>query len=509
MTDWFGVANTASSLGAGLDLEMPGPGRALGADGGRGGRGRRGRRGRPRRRGPTAAARSSTGIGALDDAPSRGATPVDRPRTVALAPASRRPTHGAAGATTARCRSIAASIRTGRRHRPERRRSPASWVAARRRSSRTADRQPARRAARRASATAVEIVTSGAARSSKSHRGRRRAGARAPDGFEVERVRRPRTRRRRRRATAPRRAPHAWSSRVAGDGRGRGDWSVRVRGTVVPTENGVFELRARAGRARARVSLDGELVLDGFTDPPPPGGTEFFGHGERGARGRGRARARASRSRSSVEYATSTTTLAGLSRRVPARRTPTTCSTGRSRPPRPPTSPSSSSAPTTTGRPRAATARRFDLPGDQDELVRRVAAANPRTVVVVNAGAPVDLPWADDVAAVLQCWFGGQEMADALADVLVGEAEPGGRLPTTIPVRLEHNPSYGNFPGENGEVRYGEGVFMGYRGYEHRRRRAAVPVRARTRATRRSRSASRSLSADTFRPGDRSPCPCP
>src|SRR5437879_13357311 len=59
-------------------------------------------------------------------------------------------------------------------------------------------------------------------------------------------------------------------------------------------------------------------------------------------------------------------------------------------------------------------------------------------------------------------------MAAALADVVTGAAEPGGRLATTIPMRIEHNPSYDNFPGENGELRYGESVFMGYRGYEHR-----------------------------------------
>jgi beta-glucosidase len=110
----------------------------------------------------------------------------------------------------------------------------------------------------------------------------------------------------------------------------------------------------------------------------------------------------------------------------------------------------------------------FSLPGRQDELVRRVAAVNPRTVVVVNAGAPVELPWVDDVAAVLHVWFGGEEMDGALADVLTGRAEPGGRLPVTVPKRLEHSPSYDNFPGENGEVRYGEGLFMGYRGYDHR-----------------------------------------
>jgi beta-glucosidase len=93
--------------------------------------------------------------------------------------------------------------------------------------------------------------------------------------------------------------------------------------------------------------------------------------------------------------------------------------------------------------------------------------------VVVNTGAPVSMHWADDAPALLQVWFGGQEMAAAIADVLVGDAEPAGRLPTTIPVRLEHNPAFGNFPGENGQIRYGEGLLIGYRWYEARR----LPVR--------------------------------
>jgi beta-glucosidase len=83
------------------------------------------------------------------------------------------------------------------------------------------------------------------------------------------------------------------------------------------------------------------------------------------------------------------------------------------------------------------------------------------------------MPWAERAKAVMVCWFGGQEMAGGLADVLLGDADPGGRLPTTQPVRLEHNPSYGNFPGENGQVRYGEGVLMGYRWYDARE----LPVR--------------------------------
>jgi len=85
----------------------------------------------------------------------------------------------------------------------------------------------------------------------------------------------------------------------------------------------------------------------------------------------------------------------------------------------------------------------------------------------------VTMDWAERAPAVLQAWFGGQEMGRALADVLLGDAEPSGRLPTTLPVRLEHNPSFGNFPGENSVVRYGEGVLVGYRWYEARR----LPVR--------------------------------
>ena len=115
----------------------------------------------------------------------------------------------------------------------------------------------------------------------------------------------------------------------------------------------------------------------------------------------------------------------------------------------------------------------MDLPGAQDELIRRVVGANSRTAVLVNTGSPVTMPWADTTPAIVQMWFGGQEMAEAAVDVLVGDDEPSGRLPTTFPLRLEHNPSFGNFPGEDGEVRYGEGLLMGYRWYETRH----LPVR--------------------------------
>jgi beta-glucosidase len=100
------------------------------------------------------------------------------------------------------------------------------------------------------------------------------------------------------------------------------------------------------------------------------------------------------------------------------------------------------------------------LPGRQDELVRRVAAANPRTVVVVNAGAPVLLPWTDEVAAVMLAWFPGQEFGNALADVLLGDVEPGGRLPTTWPAAEDGLPSVQPV---DGVLRYSEGLRVGYR----------------------------------------------
>ncbi len=105
------------------------------------------------------------------------------------------------------------------------------------------------------------------------------------------------------------------------------------------------------------------------------------------------------------------------------------------------------------------------LPGRQDELVRRVLAANPRTVVVVNAGSPVELPWADEVPAVLLVWFPGQQAGAALADVLLGAAEPGGRLPTTWPARAADCPVLSTTP-VDGVLRYDEGVFIGYRAYQ-------------------------------------------
>jgi beta-glucosidase len=104
------------------------------------------------------------------------------------------------------------------------------------------------------------------------------------------------------------------------------------------------------------------------------------------------------------------------------------------------------------------------LPGRQDDLVRAVSAANPRTVVVVNSGSPVILPWRDEVAAILFVYFPGQEFGHALADVLYGKAEPGGRLPTTWPAAEEDLPIGPPIP-VDGKVEYGEGIHIGYRAW--------------------------------------------
>lgn len=108
----------------------------------------------------------------------------------------------------------------------------------------------------------------------------------------------------------------------------------------------------------------------------------------------------------------------------------------------------------------------LDLPNGQDDLVRRVVAANPNTVVVLNCGAPMALPWLDDVPAALLAWYPGQEGGEAVADVLLGSTEPGGRLPTTWPARLEDTPAFSTYPGHDGHERYEEGIFVGYRWYD-------------------------------------------
>ncbi|KAH7323198.1 glycoside hydrolase superfamily [Stachybotrys elegans] len=112
----------------------------------------------------------------------------------------------------------------------------------------------------------------------------------------------------------------------------------------------------------------------------------------------------------------------------------------------------------------------FNLPRNQNELIAAVAAANKNTIVVNSTGVAVSMPWLDQVPALIQAWFSGQECGNAIADVLTGAVTPEGCLPVTFPKRIEDAPAHGNFPGEyvDGQlkVNYAEGVFVGYRHFD-------------------------------------------
>jgi beta-glucosidase len=109
----------------------------------------------------------------------------------------------------------------------------------------------------------------------------------------------------------------------------------------------------------------------------------------------------------------------------------------------------------------------MNLTGGQNELIAAVAAANPKTVVVFNAGSPITMPWADKVAAIVEAYYPSQENGNAVAAVLLGEVNPSGKLPVTFPKRLEDSPAFINssYPGAR-EVNYGEGIFVGYRYFD-------------------------------------------
>jgi beta-glucosidase len=117
----------------------------------------------------------------------------------------------------------------------------------------------------------------------------------------------------------------------------------------------------------------------------------------------------------------------------------------------------------------------IELPADQLALVDAVVAANPRTVVVLSNGGVVRLPFAGRVPAIVEGWLLGQAGGAATADVLFGAVNPSGKLTETVPLRLEDTPAFLNFPGEEGHVRYGEGLFVGYRWFDARRLEVAYP----------------------------------
>ncbi|MFH1523351.1 MAG: glycoside hydrolase family 3 C-terminal domain-containing protein, partial [Chloroflexota bacterium] len=115
----------------------------------------------------------------------------------------------------------------------------------------------------------------------------------------------------------------------------------------------------------------------------------------------------------------------------------------------------------------------LDLTPQQVALIKAVISVQPRSVVILNNGAPIVMSeWIDDTAAVLEAWMMGQAGGGAIADVLFGRVNPSGKLTETFPVKLADTPAYINFPGGSGEVRYGEGIFIGYRYFDAK----AMPV---------------------------------
>ncbi|KAJ7097620.1 beta-glucosidase [Mycena epipterygia] len=109
------------------------------------------------------------------------------------------------------------------------------------------------------------------------------------------------------------------------------------------------------------------------------------------------------------------------------------------------------------------------LPGRTDELVEKLVAANPKTVVVTESGSSILMPWADKVPSMVHAWYLGNATGEAIADVLFGQQNPGGKLSLTFPDAEEHVPSFGHFHSENGKVRYGEDLYVGYKHYQHRK----------------------------------------
>ncbi|KAF8589753.1 glycoside hydrolase family 3 protein [Ramaria rubella] len=111
----------------------------------------------------------------------------------------------------------------------------------------------------------------------------------------------------------------------------------------------------------------------------------------------------------------------------------------------------------------------LDLPGKQNELIAAVANANPKTVVAIQAGSAVAMPWHTSVSSVVQAWLSGNEAGNSLADVLFGHINPAGKLPITLPAQEEDVPAYLNYGSENGQVHYKEDLFVGYKWYQARK----------------------------------------
>ncbi|KAJ5633132.1 hypothetical protein N7490_009471 [Penicillium lividum] len=117
----------------------------------------------------------------------------------------------------------------------------------------------------------------------------------------------------------------------------------------------------------------------------------------------------------------------------------------------------------------------LQLPGATDRLISEVTSVNPNTAVIIQSGTPVTMDWEHSVPAIIHAWYGGNELGNAIADVLYGDVNPSGKLPLTFPLRLEDNPAFLNYGSERGRTLYGEDIYVGYRYYEKTRTRVLFP----------------------------------
>lgn len=117
----------------------------------------------------------------------------------------------------------------------------------------------------------------------------------------------------------------------------------------------------------------------------------------------------------------------------------------------------------------------MDIPGYTNDLVSAVAKVNKNVIVVNQSGSAVSMPWANEVQSIVQAWYGGNETGNTIADVLFGDLNPSGKLPMSFPVKLEHCPSHLHFGSMNGQVFYGEDIYVGYRYYEKSDRKVLFP----------------------------------
>lgn len=263
-----------------------------------------------------------------------------------------------------------------------------------------------------------------------------------------------------------------WLGGDPADGVSGGDFSVRLRGTFVADVAGEHTFSLVTGGAGGRLVLDGEVLLDNFEDQRP--GQAFFGLGSEEIRSTVVLEAG-----QEVDLSAEFVSYDGLpAAALLVGHHPPVAADGIERAAA--AAAGADAAVVVVGLNQDAETEGEDrstmaLPGRQDELVRAVVAANPRTVVLVNAGSVVDLAGAQDAPALAQTWYLGQESGAAVADVLLGDRSPSGRLPMTYGRRVQDWPSWPNYPGEGGQVVYGEQHFMGYRGFAEAGRSPAFP----------------------------------